>query len=87
MKSLQPAGLASLAKGKAFFALFLATMQPVPDHGSGKTKNVSDGACDRDGVTAAIGHRSVFGIRRIYARACQKTRAIGIQWVIDQRRV
>jgi hypothetical protein len=29
----------------------------------------------------------VLEIRRIYARACQKTPALGIQWVIDQTRV
>jgi len=40
MKSLQLDGSALLAKRKAFFALRLATMRPVPDHGANKTKDV-----------------------------------------------
>jgi hypothetical protein len=48
MKSSQPPGSALLAKGEAFFALGLATMQSVPDYGAEKTKDISDRTRDRD---------------------------------------
>jgi hypothetical protein len=37
-----------LAKGEAFFALGLLTMQAVPDYRADKTENVSDSGRDYD---------------------------------------
>jgi len=42
------AGSPSLAKGEAFFALGLATMQPIPGHRAEKTKDIADDTRDRD---------------------------------------
>lgn len=48
MKPLPVADSALLAKGEAFFALCLETVQTVPNHCAEKTKDISDHARNRD---------------------------------------